>query len=236
MEAAGCDNGADVGVDLGPPVRAKAVGHFPEDHRHARKRASSRPQRLLGDVVGRLDVAARHEDQQLGPRRDRDRGLEVAAVDLLGPQRQEAVEFAPQLALVGLDGGVGQARAPAADSAGPLQKALEGRREDGVAGIDGVLRIADQMGEADLVRRGMPALGREPIGDPHLWPGIAEELDGHDPAACRRDRVIDRRRRSEHPLPVRLAADAGRGLVAGDHGRRAHGLGDDGCLGAERLG
>ena len=42
---------------------------------------------------------------------------------------------------------------------------LEGGREHGVAGIDGVLRVTDEMGEAVLMRLGVLALGREAIRD-----------------------------------------------------------------------
>jgi hypothetical protein len=56
------------------------------------------------------------------------------------------------------DGGVGEVWPASADGAGVLEQRLEGRREDGVAMVDGILRIADQMREAELVLLGVPAL------------------------------------------------------------------------------
>ena len=86
------------------------------------------------------------------------------------------------------------------------------------------------------MRLGVRALGSEPVGDPHVGPGAAEELDRHRLAARRRDGVIDGSGRSKHPLPPGLAAHAGRGLVAGDHRTGAHGLGDGAGSRRERLG
>lgn len=40
VEAAGRDDGADVGVDLGAPDRAEAVRHLAEDHRGEQARLS----------------------------------------------------------------------------------------------------------------------------------------------------------------------------------------------------
>ena len=113
----------------------------------------------------------------------------------------------PQRASVAGDAGIGEIGPAAADGAGFLQEGLEGRSEDGVASIAqaepsstaGVLRVADQMREADLMRLSMTALGGEPVGDPHLWPGAVEERDRHFSATRRHDRVIDRRCRAERP-------------------------------------
>ena len=49
VEAAGADDVADQGMDVGPPGRAEAVRHLAEDHAGA--------QRALGRVVGRRRVA-----------------------------------------------------------------------------------------------------------------------------------------------------------------------------------
>ena len=70
-----------------------------------------------------------------------------------------------------------------------FEERLEAGRKDRVAGVDGVLGVADQMGEAELMRGCMLALGREAVGDPHVGPGAAEERDGHRLAARRRDGV-----------------------------------------------
>src|SRR5258708_1045716 len=54
--------------------------------------------------------------------------------------------------------------APARDFAGAAEKLAQARRECGVAGIDGILGIADEMGETDLmVLLGPIHLGGEPV-------------------------------------------------------------------------
>ena len=97
------------------------------------------------------------------------------------------------------------------DRAGILQERLELRCEDGVAVIDLVLRITDQMGEAECVHCGgsrsdSHTFGRTParksVGT-HLLRVGAIMMDGGAAA--------------ERPLPVRLALHARAGLVAGDH-------------------
>ena len=75
----------------------------------------------------------------------------MATVGLGRREIEQSVEFAGEVARIGLERRVGEFRAPPADGAGPLQKALEGGCEDAVAGIDGVLRVADQVREAELL-------------------------------------------------------------------------------------
>ena len=75
----------------------------------------------------------------------------MPAVGLGRRQLEQSVELAGEAARIGLERRVGEFRAPPADGAGPLQEALEGGCEDAVAGIDGVLRVADQMREAVLL-------------------------------------------------------------------------------------
>ena len=82
------------------------------------------------------------------------------------------------------------------------------------------------MGEADLMRLGVIALRGETIGEPHFRFDAGEKLDRHRLAPCWRDGVEHRRCCGKRPLPVGLSAHAGGGLVAGDHGALAHGLGD----------
>src|SRR5450755_1820901 len=119
--------------------------------------------------------------------------------------------------------------------AGILQERLELRCEDRVAVIDRVLRITDQMGEAELVRLGVCALRRQTIRQPHLRPHAVEKVRRHALAARRRDHMIDGGGAAERPLPVRLALHARAGLVAGDHLAGAHGGGDLLCCRARNV-
>src|SRR5258706_3965537 len=74
--------------------------------------------------------------------------------------------------------------APPRDFAGATEKLAQARRECGVAGIDGVLCIADEMGETDLmVLLGPIHLGGEPVGNPEVRAVLAQELFDHGPAA-----------------------------------------------------
>src|SRR5208283_4788236 len=87
-----------------------------------------------------------------------------------GFEAEEAVEPALEVGEVGLQGRIGQVRAPPPDGAGALEQALQRGREHAVALVDDVLDIADQMGEADLMVAPRPAgLAAEPIRQPtHL--------------------------------------------------------------------
>ena len=56
----------------------------------------------------------------------------------------------------------------AADLTSVLEQRLEVGREDRIAVIDGILRITDQMREAELVLLGVPQL-RGSRSDSHIW-------------------------------------------------------------------
>ncbi len=155
FDASGGDNGAEVGVDLGAPIGAEPVGHFSEDHGGS--------QRPLAAVVGRLNVATRQEHQQFVARRHHDGGTQVAALDIGRLEVQQTIQLAVEATLVRCDGAVGELGPSAPDRACVLEERLELRCEDRVAVIDCVLRITDQMGEAELVRLGMCALRRQAI-------------------------------------------------------------------------
>src|SRR4249920_3808604 len=78
----------------------------------------------------------------------------------------------------------GELRAPPRDFAGAAEKLAQARRECGVARIDGVLSIADEMSEADLmILLGPIHLGREPVGNPEIGTVFAQELFDHGSAA-----------------------------------------------------
>src|ERR1700730_18675725 len=88
---------------------------------------------------------------------------------------KQAVEIARECAGIRLDGGIGEIGPSAADVAGALQERLERRGEHGVAGVDGVLRISDQMGKAELMCLGVIALREEAVGELQLGSCAVEE-------------------------------------------------------------
>src|SRR6267154_1428629 len=104
--------------------------------------------------------------------------------------------------------------APPRDFAGATEKLAQARRECGVAGIDGVLCIADEMGEADLmVLLGPIHLGGEPVGDPKIGSVLAQKLFDHGPAAVGMNDEAGVLRVMEYPCPPSPLADPHGGLV-----------------------
>ena len=90
----------------------------------------------------------------------------------------------------------------------------QGKREHLVAAVDGVLHVADEMGEADLVLLAGPAhLAAIAIRNPVIGPKVAEEL-GDDALGPRRlgeeDGAV---LMVEHPQPPIALADAQPGFV-----------------------
>ena len=119
---------------------------------------------------------------------------------------------------VGPQGGVGERWAAAADGAGPLQQVLQAGREGDVAGVDGVLGVADEMGEADLMVAFGPAhLGAVAIGDPEVGTDVAEEVRDHVLAAAGADDEAAVVAVMEDPGPPVPLADPHAGLVRLQH-------------------
>src|SRR5438132_6496486 len=96
---------------------------------------------------------------------------------------------------------------------------METRCETGVAGLDGVLSVAQQMGEAKLAFASVPGLRGITVGDPHIGLGLAKEIGQHRRAAAVGDQMVDGGRRHQHPLPPVFPLDTGRGLVRGHYPR-----------------
>ena len=134
---------------------------------------------------------------------------------------QQLVEPRLQFGLVKGEGGVFEPGASAADRDGLLQELLDAGREALVAGIDGVLDIAQEMGEAGLMPRPGPAhLGAEPVGDPEFRAEVAEEFRDHRLAPARGDHEAGAVAVMEYPGPPGLLADPGAGLVGLQDGAR----------------
>src|SRR3954465_13589871 len=116
--------------------------------------------------------------------------------------------------------------APPPDFAGAAQELAQARRERGVAGIDGVLGIPDEMGEADLmILLGPIHLRREPVGNPEIGTVFAQELFDHSPAAAGMDDEAGVLGMMEDPGPPSSFADPHAGLVRLRWCRRADGRG-----------
>src|SRR5271156_47178 len=91
-------------------------------------------------------------------------------------QAHQFVESSIQVALVGLQRGVGETGAAFSDGAGALEQTLQAGPEHLVALVDGVLDVADEMGEADLMLAFGPAhLAAVAVGSPIVGTPIAQE-------------------------------------------------------------
>ena len=171
----GLQHGPDIGIERGPPRRAEAVGDLAEDN--------AGPERLLGAVVGGRDGAVGDEDEEV---------LAEALDDALELQPglggrddpEEIVEPGLEAGMVDGERGVGQVGAAAADADGALLECLQAGCERVIAAVDGVLNVAQQMGEAGLmVLSGPSHLRAETIGHPEIGPHRAEKLLDHCLAA-----------------------------------------------------
>jgi len=122
----GADDGAEGGIGLGARLRAEAVGDFAEDH--------ARPQRPFGDADEQvLTIAGDTAAQPLGG-------------GTASGQGQHPIEPAVELGTILPQCAVAQLVASPGNGDGAQQQALERWREPLVAAVDGILRIAQQMG------------------------------------------------------------------------------------------
>src|ERR1700680_3702537 len=169
------DDGSDVGVEVCAPSGAETVRDFAKD--------DARSQRLLGAVVGRWDVAIGDEDKQVLAEA-LDDPLELLPRLSGGQDFEQRIEAGLETCVVGGQGRVSQCLAPPANPNGTLQQAFYAGRESDVARVDGVLNVAEQMGEAGLIVRPPPSpLVVETIGTPELGTDVAEKLPDHRLAA-----------------------------------------------------
>lgn len=150
---------------------------------------------------------------------------------------QEVVEAALQVGLVGFQGGVLEPRPSSPDGAGALEQAFEPRSQHRIARLAGVLDVADQVGEADLMSPAGPAsLRPEAIRGPEGGPVLAKERRDHGlgaPGIGDEHRV---RPVVEHPQPPVPPADPHAGLVGGQGSRGAQARRDARDRGPERFG
>ena len=167
IEAGGADHGAGLGVDIGAPERAEAVGHLAED--------DAGPQRAFRGVVGRRYVTIGEEDKEL---RAPPLGLllQLCPDRRDGGQDQQAIEAPLGRGAVLGQSAVLQGRPSSANRNGPAQQPAEGRSKAHLAGVDGVLDVPEHVSQADLVGLGVPLLRAPAIGHPAARPVFAQHL------------------------------------------------------------
>src|SRR5215218_11095172 len=108
----------------------------------------------MARIARRLAVC--HEDEEMTAALPDDR-VQLRASPGGRDEAHQAVETAIEVGLVDLQRAVLERLAASPDGAGAFQQALQSRRENGIAGIDRVLDVADQIREADLVSQPGPA-------------------------------------------------------------------------------
>ena len=111
--AGGFDDRADVGVELSSPLGAETIGDFSEH--------DAGTQCAFGAVVGRWNVAVRHEDEEILPR-PLDHALELDA-SLMGRHKaHEFVEAGIEPRGIGFQGRVGEPFSSPPDPAGSARR------------------------------------------------------------------------------------------------------------------
>ena len=184
---------------------AEAVCHFAEN--------DAGTQGLFGAVVGGRDGAVGEEDEQKASA-SLDHDLQLAPGSMAGGEAEQRIELGVKLISVGAQRGVGELLPASGDGAGALEQFAQGGREDAVAGVDGVLSLADEVGEADLmIFLGPIHLRCKPVGDPEVRTVGSQEPFDHGAAAVGVDDEAGAVGMMEHPGPPVLLADPHAGLV-----------------------
>ncbi|CCG42838.1 hypothetical protein PHAMO_490001 [Magnetospirillum molischianum DSM 120] len=145
------------GMDLGTPVGAESIGDLAED--------DGGPNLALGNIVGGRDLAIGEEDEELrSPRLDL--ALEDFPGRMSGGDGEQGVEAALCLGGISDQRRVLELCSSFADTDCPTEMITNFRGEDGVAAIDGVLDVAQDMGETDLMGQGEILLSGVAVGHP----------------------------------------------------------------------
>src|SRR5215470_6442140 len=198
------DDGERVSVGLGAPLGTEPAGDFAKDH--------AGPQGPLAAVVGGGDIATGDEDEEITAAFADTAGELLAGLGS-GADGEQPVEPPVEVGTVLGEGGVPELGATAADGNGALQQLGEARSKSGVTAVDGVLGVAQQMGQTELAFVAMPGLCCVSIGHPYIGLGGAEKIGQHCRAAAVGDQVVDGGGGQQHPLPPVFPGDPGRGLV-----------------------
>ena len=214
---------------MGAPLLAEAVGDLAIDRAGA--------QRPLRPVVGGFEIPVLDEDEEL--RSDlEDHAFELDPGGVGGIERHDAVEAALQVGLVGFQGRGLEGRPPPPDRAGPFEQMFQAWPEHGVAGLDGVPDVADQVRQADLMLLFGPArLGAEAVRGPEVGVGDPRGRLPPPPWSDGRRRRRRRCRRWWNTLSHQLARPTRTpGLVGRDGGAPEQARLDERGRGLERRG
>ena len=126
-------------------------------------------------VVGWRNGAIGHEDEKTWTKLF-DRAFPFDAGWVNGAHGEDAIKLALKASFVDLESDVVPGVAPLCRLAGQTDEVAQRRGEDAVALVDHVLRVAQEMGEADLLVLLRPAgLGAVAIGDPGVRANGPEE-------------------------------------------------------------
>src|SRR5271169_483668 len=218
----GLEHRPDVGIESGAPFAAETVGDLAEGDA-----GSKRP---FGTVVGRRDGAVGHEDEQVAADL-LDHALQFNAGACRRRAAHEVVEAALQAGRVSSQRRVGEPFPSLADAAGAPEQMAQSGRKEAVAVVDGVLHVADEMGEADLVLlRRKSQLGAVAVGDPEVGAVFAQEGLRHAFATRGLDHEDSVVLVVEDPQPPVPLADPEAGLVRFHRGSRQQARTDEACL------
>ena len=140
--AGGFDDGSDVGIKAGTPLGAKAIGDFAEGDAGA--------QRPLGAVVCRRNGPVGDEDEHVAAD-FLDPALELDAGRVRWRAAHEFVEAGFEARGIGFERHVRELVSPSANPAGSTKQMVQTGCENAVAGVDGILHVANEMSEADCL-------------------------------------------------------------------------------------
>lgn len=172
---------------------------------------------VLNIIRGRWHAAVAEKDKELAAPR-LDLALQFAASRMGSGDTEQSIQAALGLGGVSGERAVLQLRSSLADTDGPAQVITEFRRHHAVAAVDGVLNVAQDVGQADLVHLPQLLLAGVAVGAPHLGSMIPQNVGGHRPSPAGGDGVQHSLIGLEHPLPVGHAVNPGCGFVRGDDG------------------
>ena len=204
-------------MDRRAPFGSKAASDLPED--------DGRPDFALGDVVGRWDAPVLQEDEEFGPPCFR-LSLQNSSGGMSSANSEQPVETPFGFGVILAQRAVFQLVSPSSYPDGPEQEIAQPGGKDRIAAIDGILNIAQHMGEADLVRTGEVLLTSVAVGYPDVRTMLAQHLFGDCFRPAGGDLVQDGGFRDEGPLPDCGPVDPGRGFVRGNDCRLAQRFAD----------
>lgn len=204
-------------MDLCTPVGPEAVGDLSEHDRGT--------DLAFGYVVGSRDLAVGEEYKELSsPSLDL---LEQHLSCRMGNRHaHQAGEHVVGLGRVGHQSCVLQAFSSLANPDGPAQMIADFGGKSHVPAVDGILNVAQHMGEADLMLAAQFLLASVPVRDPDIGLMARQYIFGDLACPALGNLVQDGFVREEHPLPMRDAVGARCRLVRGDDPRGQQLIGD----------